>query len=180
MRNFKPDASDGSTVYGIRGTSYTANEWIWAKPGARGGFAGTTRNPASSLFASGFTNKNSLGDVTDPSRFILVGDAGPFFAGRMGNDRFTIVFKDGRRFDGSWYYSWWHGDQRGQMAFLDGSARAIDIEPNRGSTGSYMWWMNPGKHLLDDGSATVAIFGAGTRGWDPRSYGSSGEEEDDD
>jgi prepilin-type N-terminal cleavage/methylation domain-containing protein/prepilin-type processing-associated H-X9-DG protein len=171
------DASDKSTVYGVRGSSYLANEWIWVQPGSRGGFGGSTRNPESSLYAKGFTDKNSLVDVTDPSRFIVVGDAGPFQAGRMGDDRFQIVFKDGVRYNGSWFYSWWHGNQRGQMAFLDGSARAVEIAPKRGSTSAYMWWMNPGLHLLDDGSATNAV--APGLGWDPRSYGSSGEEDDD-
>lgn len=174
------DAADPTTVYGIRGTSYMANDWIWVKPGSRIGYGGLIRSNDPERQPPGFTTKNSMASVTDPSRFILVGDAGPFEAGRMGKERFYRIYANGRAFDGSWAYSWWHGYQRGQMAFLDGSARAVEITPNRGSTGSYMWWMNPGKHLLDDGSATVAIFGAGTRGWDPRSYGSSGEEEDDD
>jgi len=171
------DASDKETVYGIRGTSYMANEWIWVEPGSRIGFGGTTRNPGakeSPHYAKGFTTKNSLVDITDPARFIVVGDAGPFQAGRMGDDRFQIVFdNNGRRFNGSWFYSWWHGAQRGQMAFLDGSARAVDIVPKRGATGSYMWWMNPAKHLVDEGSATNAIWPR--LGWDPRAYGSSGE-----
>jgi len=167
------DASDKSTVYGIRGSSYMANEWIWVKPGSRGGFGGLTRNPESNLHASGFTTKNSLVDITDPSRFIVVGDAGPFQAGRMGDERFYKIYgNDGGAFDGSWFYSWWHGNQRGQMAFLDGSARAIEIVPKRGSTGTYMWWMNPNKHLIEDGSATVATAGGADRGWDPRGTGS--------
>lgn len=167
------NASDKSTVYGIRGSSYTANEWIWVKPGSRDGFGGVTRIPDSSLFAEGFTSRNSMVDVTDPSRFIVVGDAGPFYAGRMGDDRFYTIYKDGRAFRGSWYYSWWHGNQRGQMAFLDGSARGLEMTPKRGSTGSYMWWMNPNKHLVDDGSATVAL--APSFGWDPRGRPSGAE-----
>lgn len=162
--------ADPTSVYGVRGSSYMANEWIWVRPGSRNGFGGTVRTNSPN-----FTNRNGMPDVTDPSRFIVVGDTGPFQAGRMGDDRFQIVVVDGQFLRGSWHYSWWHGYQKGQMAFLDGSARLIDIAPSRGETGKYMWWLNPSKHLVDDGSATQALFGGYTFGWDPRSYGPSGE-----
>jgi len=170
-------SANPTTLYGVRGSSYLANEWIWVKPGARAGPGGNTVQGAEY-----FTTKNSIADITDPSRFILVGDGGSFVAGRMGPDRFNYRIRDnfGRVIEGSsWQYSWWHGTQRGQMAFLDGSARAIDIVPNRGSTSEYMWWLDPKKHLFEGGSATVGLHGGAPHGWDPRGHRPAPEEGDD-
>lgn len=175
------EASDKQTVYGIRGTSYMANEWIWVKPGARFGFGGTHRNTAEpKLFAHGFTDRNTAMNVTEPSRFILSGDAGPFVAGRMGEDRRQIIFdhKGQRHDNASWEYGWWHGEQLCQIVTLDGAAKKVELIPARGETASYMWWMDVWKHLREDGSATVAIVGGWNKGWDPRGPGITETEED--
>ena len=81
------------TVYGIRGTSYYANEWCWIKPGSKSGFwhnfhsddedVQIGNGPRERFDNPMFTNRNGLETVMSPSKFAILGDAGSFIAGRL-------------------------------------------------------------------------------------------------
>ncbi len=112
------------TMYGVLGTSYRANEWIWHKMTPYG------RHPG-----GGTTQSNRRSNVFNPSLFILVGDYGPFVDGRAArNLRNGLVT------------GWWHGFERCNMAFLDGSVRQIEMTPGTGATSSYSFWLDPTLH----------------------------------
>ncbi|MFG0258185.1 MAG: type II secretion system protein [Phycisphaerales bacterium JB043] len=164
-------APDPQQIYGIYGTSYKANQWIWIEPGSTFGY-GPARDAQVNRFneQSKFTSLNSRASVTNPSLFILLGDASRWEHDRLPEEkrRYTIFVEGKAHTDTSWSHSDWHFDKN-NMAFLDGSARAVRIEANKGITGSYTWWMNPDKHFVVGGSTifpTVPRFA-----WDPRGPG---------
>ena len=117
--------------------------------------------------APGFTSKNSRASVSNPSLFILVGDASRFELDRLGGERrLTPVYVRGTVYrDTLWKHGNWHFTNN-NMAFLDGSARTVSIQPDRGITSSYTWWMQPKKHMVDGGSSIFPTLTS--RAWDPR------------
>jgi hypothetical protein len=85
------------TVFGKVGTSYEANTSMYERV--------IDGDPVYGPF---FGPKDVF---VSPSRFVLVGDAGAMTIARGGLYQDVVV------------QGWWHGFGRGQMAFLDGSAR---------------------------------------------------------
>ena len=95
------DTGDEHTVFGKLGTSYEANDAMYRRvlngEGQYGPFFGAR-------------------DVhVNPSRFVIVGDAGAMTIAESGLYQEVSV------------QGWWHGFGRGQMAFLDGSARHEEV-----------------------------------------------------
>jgi prepilin-type N-terminal cleavage/methylation domain-containing protein len=120
-------AFDGpDSIYAVVGNSYAMNGWTHCTPGAPN--TGGPPHP-------GPHYRTDLGpdDVrTAPSRFVLVCDAGPNWAGRCSETE---------RWAWDVVYGWWHGDEIGQMTFLDGSARSERMIGAKAPT--YTFYMDP-------------------------------------
>ncbi|MHC4975915.1 MAG: type II secretion system protein [Planctomycetota bacterium] len=167
------NAPEPETVYGTRGTSYMANQWLWIQPGSTVAFGASISQMKNRFQSPAFTTRNSRASVTNPSLFVILGDASRWELGRLNEEeRFAPLFLGGKLHrDTLWMHSDWHFDKN-NMAFLDGSARSIRIEADRGITGSYTWWMNPDKHFVEGGSSIFPTLTG--KAWDPR--GPGGEE----
>ncbi|MCB9837970.1 MAG: DUF1559 domain-containing protein [Phycisphaeraceae bacterium] len=120
------DASEN--LFSIVGTSYRANDWLWVVPGSlNGGFSSE----------GGGTTKNKPDMVADPSRFVLVSDAG-----------MTAICRADLEVLGDFPipYAWWHGQGRNHFAFLDGSSRAHDTVQGTASTRDYTYYFDDQLH----------------------------------
>ena len=127
------DSGEGAeTVFGQMGSSYEANDWLYCEPGAfRGmGFGG---DPLPPFYRPGLGPRHVR---VNPSRLVLVGDSGVMTAGRYPEwyrERLRMV------------HGWWHGKERGNHAFLDGSARnEVQGKGPAGETCCY--WLAPDRH----------------------------------
>lgn len=150
------------TIYGVRGSSYTANDWLWVKPGFTPGLeppdpqgygARDSTKPADDprRFTK-FTDRNQLSTVSDPSKLIIVNDADDSEAWRVARGTRHWQSSDGR--PAGMQYGGWHGYEWTNASFLDGSARHVKIEANAGVTPDYTFWLQPELH--GPGSATIA------------------------
>lgn len=144
------DAEDAAeTTYGVIGTSYFANEWIWARIGSRTGWRGN-----GSLFGNVvWTNKPT--DVDQPSKFVLTGDGGPFYAGRMTEEG-RLNANGGL---GAWY-GWWHGVEACNIAFFDGSARRTMLQPGKAAAEDYSFYFD--RRFHEPWSWVIGWIGDGT------------------
>ncbi len=103
-----PSEEGDMTVFGMLGTSYQANDWMYCRIGAIHG-QGWGDPPPHLRFNQGPTHVAVSAD-----RFVLVGDTGTNYAGRydpMSRLRLNIIA------------GWWHGEDQGHMVYLDGSGR---------------------------------------------------------
>jgi prepilin-type N-terminal cleavage/methylation domain-containing protein len=117
------------TAFGALGTSYEANDWMYCAPGAVRGFGGGAP-------PLNYRSKLAPHHVTiSASRFIVAGDVGMMAAGRYNLQE---------REDLNIIVGWWHGADRGQMAFLDGSARHERV--GTAVTQTYSYFMDPARH----------------------------------
>jgi prepilin-type N-terminal cleavage/methylation domain-containing protein len=89
------------TVFGMMGNSYEANKDMYERVIGNRVKLGPWYGP-------------SRVTVT-PSEFVIVGDGGAMTVARHQKMFEWLV------------YGWWHGEQRGQLVFLDGSARAEPV-----------------------------------------------------
>lgn len=150
------------TIYGVRGSSYTANDWLWVTPGYipnqeppdPQGFGSVdplklTTNP---FRYSKFTNRNQLSTVSSPSHLILVSDADDAEAWRVAAS--IRHWESSDRRPAGMPYGGWHGYEKTNAAFLDGSARNVKIQADQGATSDYCFWLQPELHGI--GSATIA------------------------
>jgi type II secretory pathway pseudopilin PulG len=99
-----PSGEGDYTVFGQTGTSYEANKVMYTR------FVDHHQELA--------PNRGPRNVVVEPSRFVLVGDSGVM----------TVAWH--RRLSETLVYGPWHGSARGQMAFLDGSARLETVLDN--------------------------------------------------
>mgnify|MGYP001212993179 CR=1 FL=1 len=118
----------GQTIFAQIGTSYRANEWIWTVVGKRGWQLGVP--------GYNQTESNTPEMAADPSKFVLVGDFGPFLAGRYSVQARTAA---------GVVYAWWHGEEVCTMSFLDGSVRRLRMTPGTAATSEYHFYLNPFK-----------------------------------
>jgi prepilin-type N-terminal cleavage/methylation domain-containing protein len=93
-----PSGEGGLTVFGTMGTSYEANRAMWVRVTDEGEHLTVPLYGPHSVHVS-------------HSRFVVVGDAGAMAPAWLNSDLDIIL------------QGWWHGLHRGQLAFLDGSAR---------------------------------------------------------
>lgn len=125
-------------VFDLHGNSYRSNEWIWAKIGSKQGFHQRWPDWAN------MTTRNRGTDVRRPSEFVLSGDGGAILAGRW--DRFWRGSVRSADSHGGIARGWWHGFERCNMAFFDGSARLIEMEPGTADTSEYTFYFAPRMH----------------------------------
>ncbi|MCK4872142.1 MAG: type II secretion system protein [Phycisphaerales bacterium] len=120
----------GMTVFGMMGTSYQANDWMYCRIGS---IYGQGRPPVNLQFNLGPTNV-----AISASQFVLVGGTGSNYAGRY--DPLT-------RLGMNIIAGWWHDEPWGQMAFLDGSAR----HERMGDvvTKDYSFYLDPSRHNVE-------------------------------
>jgi|GEM_PF-870155 len=142
------------TIFGVRGSSYTANDWLWVKPGQYNGFGArdSSRSANDPFRYEGFTNRNQLSTVSSPSHLIIVSDADDAEAWRVRASFRHWSSSDHR--PAGMPYGAWHGYEKTNASFLDGSARNIRIEADAGATSDYTFWLQPELH--GPGSATIA------------------------
>ena len=142
------------TIYGVRGTSYTSNDWLWVKPGSYNGFGDRIdgREPTDPFRYANFTNRNQLSTVSSPSLLVLVSDADDAEAWRVNSGFRHWSSSDSR--PAGMPFGAWHGYGRTNAAFLDGSARNITVKEDQGATADYSFWLQPELH--GPGSATIA------------------------
>lgn len=121
------------TCYGFAGTSYAANTWMHCEIGSLTGFYAGVFNPAVAppRFRPEYGPQHIIGST---SRFILIGDIGQIQPGRM-----PIAAQSQR----DMFAGWWHGSQRGNMGFADGSARIVKMGAM--SLGSYTFYLDPSR-----------------------------------
>jgi type II secretory pathway pseudopilin PulG len=103
-------SGDPNSCHGVAGTSYESNEWVFCTPGSPTGWSGLTGLP----MVNYRPNQSPAHVQVSPSRFVILTDIAP------SN---WVRCDPARRF--SLYGAWWHGEERTQMAFLDGSARMV-------------------------------------------------------
>jgi len=132
----------GDTIYSVSGTSYRANDWIWAPIGNKFGWDA----PDQISRGQATTGANRPIDVEEPSEFVVVGDWGSMVASRLPHGSPRI----------SYHYGWWHGMDACNIAFFDGSARRTEIQPGYGATHDYTFYFDRTKHV---GSRLVAWVG---------------------
>ena len=98
-------SGEPNTCYGVAGTSYQANLWMYCKPGVVTGWQNT----------SNFRSNLSFQHVqVATSQFVVLVDTGPA--------NWLVSNEQDRRTYDLWG-EWWHGSERSAMSFLDGSAR---------------------------------------------------------
>lgn len=121
------------TAFGVAGTSYQANEWMYCRPNDQG-----------FLFVGAYVPyRNFIGNnaahsvIASPSRLVVMGDIGAVSGGRI--DRQYRLSRD-------YWSGFWHKDEHGQLGFLDGSARLERM--GAVNTQRYTFFMNPAKHTL--------------------------------
>lgn len=120
----------GESIFAVLGTSYRANDWMWCKPGSITGIRLDTRSQTGNR-----TLRNRPDMVDRPSDFVLVGDYGPFLAGRIvETTREPVPF------------GWWHGKLVGSMVFLDGSARRPNMTHGTATGRGYTFYVAPELH----------------------------------
>jgi hypothetical protein len=113
------------SVFAILGTSYGANDWIWVDPQSADGY-GAYPWPH-------YRPKMGPDDIlVSTSRFVLVADAGVFWAGRLNVGERKVY---------NMAYGFWHGYEIGMLSFLDGSARREEMGATM--TRNYSFWSNP-------------------------------------
>jgi len=119
------------SIYGVVGTSYSANAWMYCQPGAPRGWDSngdpqvvTTMGPQ---------------HVAYPSRFLTIGDMAAYAAGAN-----SAAYRRTRDI----YEGWWHKYEHGQIAFLDGSARLVGMGAPQ--TNEYTYWVDPDRHEPGD------------------------------
>ena len=128
----KPGGARGTRMYDQLGTSYEANDWMYCKPGS---FYGVwdPNDPKKDYFMWWLGPQHM---VTPPSRFVTIGDSGPFAAGRYTTE---YINQNPTR------HGWWHGIQFGNLAFFDGSVRRTAM--GNVTTRDYSFYMDETKHV---------------------------------
>lgn len=105
-------SGEPNTCFGISGTSYECNVWMYCKAGATDGW-GSGVNAMKN-----YRSRQEFKDVSvSPSALVVLKDVGP--ANWMVTSPSLRVVND-------LWGDWWHGPERNAMSFLDGSAR---VEP---------------------------------------------------
>ena len=119
----KDSRAGEQTVYGQMGTSYEANKWLYFRP--EDGMQGKP------VWSPGQGPRNV---AADPSRLVLVGDAGTLSAGALKPATWPFVI-----------LGWWHAKAMGHFGFMDGSARGEKlVDPTMESlVKSYSYSMIP-------------------------------------
>jgi hypothetical protein len=98
-------SGEPNTCFGIAGTSYLANYWIYCAPGVTTGWQNSQ------------DVRRNLGPEhvqISPSRFVLLMDIGPA--------NLMVSEEPYRQLHDLWG-EWWHGREQSPMTFLDGSVR---------------------------------------------------------
>lgn len=144
----------GENLFGVMGNSYRCNEWMWAKVGDPDGFTSRT---------NGVVVNNGPINVKYPERFVLVGDCGPFLAGRYDPSKrlgtqLPAQYEGILPTPGGVVFGWWHGFEVCNMAFMDGSARRIKMTPGTAATNEYTFWLDPDQHGPES-----SVYGQGVR-----------------
>jgi prepilin-type N-terminal cleavage/methylation domain-containing protein len=104
-----PSEEGDLSTFGMLGTSYQANDWMYCRIGAVQG-QGYGDPPPNVRFNQGPTHVAVSAD-----RFVLVGDTGTNYAGR---------YDPATRLHMNIIAGWWHGEGEGHMVYLDNSARS--------------------------------------------------------
>ncbi len=99
------------SCFGLAGTSYEANTWMYCIPGSTTGFGYSPPGTLPPRFRGNQTFDNMS---AEPWRFIVIGEIGAMAGGRMGRA------ERGRQ---DVFTGFWHGAEKGQFVFADGSAR---------------------------------------------------------
>lgn len=118
-------SGESNTDFGVFGTSYRSNEWMYCKPGAPN-YGTTSQNWR--------TNQGPQHVQVSPSRFVVLLDQGP------AN---WVVATEANRLQYDLGGEWWHGKELEVFGFLDGSVR-IEKSGLR-ECGAYSMLMAPGR-----------------------------------
>jgi len=126
--------SEKNTVFGNFGTSYRANDWIWAPVGRELGFVypEAPLNKRNNPYGG-----NRPADVRSPSRFVLIGDYGHMITSRWPTGYLI-------------YYGWWHDPEKCQFGFMDGSARKVPALRGHVTSSDYTFYMDEQAHTTTD------------------------------
>lgn len=105
-----PD-QDRFSCYSVSGVSYISNEWMYCKVGSAIGFGFAPPGQPYQFFRP---NQGPQHVLAATSRFVVFGDIGSGSSGRI---------TEGVRQSRDEFTAWWHGYEKCQLAFLDGSVR---------------------------------------------------------
>ncbi|MCC6322628.1 MAG: hypothetical protein IT438_14460 [Phycisphaerales bacterium] len=123
--------ADRGTCFAVFGTSYEPNTWMYCEPNDNGfGWAGAN------VPYPRFRSRNSESSVVvTPSRFVLLGDSPALYGGR---------YPRAERYARDIWSGFWHGEEKGQLSFLDGSARLEKMGAPTKPT--YAFYMDSRRH----------------------------------
>lgn len=108
------------TFFGKTGTSYEINDWLYVSKNATRGILGTRRPNGQ---PTGWSARTRLADaVAAPPALTVFSDAGTLWAGRLTLDQPGSTERE--YVTRNVATGWWHGLERGNSAYADGSARA--------------------------------------------------------
>lgn len=116
------------TSFAQFGNSYRANDFIWVPIGSQNGWR------------SGYERRQRPEDVFRPSNWILTIDTGASEAVRAADDYRYSAYGWGVQ------YGWWHGAEKGNAAFLDGSARTISSHTGSAANSEWAFWVDERAH----------------------------------
>ncbi len=126
-----PSLEGNETVFGQLGTSYQMNSWLYCDVQAR-----WFGSPTGSYRPSYGPRQANIA----PSKLVVISDAGASAAGRYTKaERDTLG-------GGGLVEGWWHGYEKGQLVFLDGSARQ-EIEMNAITKPTYTFYLDPYRNV---------------------------------
>jgi len=120
------------SAFGVRGNSYTSNDWVWARVGSINGagpnFTGMRR----------WAHNNRPDTVlVNPSLTVMLGDFASLEPGVLTEEQYTMTSQP---------VGWWHGYRESNIAFWDGSARRVSLRPGSGYQSDYWLWLMPERH----------------------------------
>lgn len=123
------------TAYSRWGTSYRPNDLIWAPIGNPTGYRGN--GPGGFVIETGQKPE----DVFRPSNFALLFDHASYLVLRAGE--FARKGGNGANYGHPGIaYGWWHGHEKGNMTFLDGSARTVNSHPDTAANSEWTFWVD--------------------------------------
>lgn len=120
------------TVYGVRGNSYSSNDWVWANIGSIDG-AGP---PFSNTRKWNHFHRPDVA-LVNPSLTVMIGDFGGLEPG---------ILTEQQAVQTALPVAWWHGDLQCNIAFWDGSAKQVTMRPGLGYRPDYWLWLMPDRH----------------------------------
>ena len=121
-----------NSAFGVRGNSYTCNDWVWARVGSIDG-----AGPNVGGMRKWAHNNRPDTVLVNPGLTVMLGEFANLEPG---------VLTDEQQRNTSQPVGWWHAYRESNIAFWDGSARRVSLRPGSGYQSDYWLWLAPERH----------------------------------